>query len=408
MSSSDWDGSGRDARTDLLNTNKDRGAAAPLLTAFWDGGSLSRALPATGVLTIGRAATCDVCIDHASVSRKHAVLHIGAITKIEDAGSANGTRVAGRLVGSGMSVPVAAGEIIEIGTAVLALQGTNSPERAAPKSLPARSSKLPPTMSPTIPPPGARANETPAARLERLVKLVAAGNIHVLITGETGTGKEVVADRIRHASRRAKAPFFRIEAGALQEDLLERELFGAGETPGLFENATGGTVLIDEVSELPLGTQAKLLRVLERNEVIRVGTSAPRKVDVRFIAATNRDLRTMIGEGAFREDLYFRLNGITIDVPPLRERREQISRIAGELLAKACADARRPPLALTKEGLARLESYDWPGNVRELKNALERAVLLSQGDFLDSEALPSGDSGDEVAGARLRSDLVST
>src|SRR4051812_38806539 len=130
MSSSDWDGSGRDARTDLLSAKHDRPTATPMLTAFWDGGSLSRPLPATGVLTIGRAATCDICIDHSSVSRKHAVLHVGAITKIEDAGSANGTRVGGRLVGSGIALPVGAGEIIEIGTAVVTLQGTNSTDRS--------------------------------------------------------------------------------------------------------------------------------------------------------------------------------------------------------------------------------------------------------------------------------------
>jgi DNA-binding NtrC family response regulator len=165
-------------------------------------------------------------------------------------------------------------------------------------------------------------------------------------------------------------------------------------------------VLVDEVSELPLGTQAKLLRVLERSEVIRVDTAEPRKVDVRFIAATNRDLRAMVSEGTFREDLYFRLNGITIEVPPLRERREQISTIAAELLAKACSDAKRPPMPLTKEAIARLESYDWPGNVRELKNAIERAVLLSQGDQLDVMALPAGDPSDEAAGARLRNDLA--
>src|SRR6185369_11315954 len=168
----------------------------------------------------------------------------------------------------------------------------------------------------------------------------------------------------------------------------------------------GGTVLVDEVSDLPLGTQAKLLRVLERGEVIRFGTAEPRRVDVRFIAATNQDLRAMVSEGTFREDLYFRLNGITIEVPPLRERREQIAQIAGELLASACTEANRSPLALTKEAIARLESYSWPGNVRELKNAIDRAVLLSQSDVLDPMALPAGDPND-VAGARLRNDLAS-
>ena len=308
-----------------------------------------------------------------------------------------------------MPVPVAVGEVIEIGNVVLVIQGGDptAAQRVPPvKQAPPRSHRLPPSASLTVAPPGARANETPMQRLERLVKLVAAGNIHVLITGETGTGKEVIAERVHRASRRANAGFFRVEATALAENLLDRELFGEGDKPGLFETASGGTVLVDEVSELPLGTQAKLLRVLERNEVIRLDTTQPRKVDVRFIAATNRDLRAMVSEGTFREDLYFRLNGITIEVPPLRERREQIATIASELLVSACAEARRPPMPLTKEALARLESYNWPGNVRELKNAIERAVLLSQGDTLDPMALPAGDPGDDAAGARLPNDLA--
>jgi transcriptional regulator of acetoin/glycerol metabolism len=412
MSSRDTEGTDKGGLTELTSENK-AATAAPRLTAFWDGGSLSRVLPATGTLTIGRSSACDVRIDHTSVSRKHAVLHVGATNKIEDAGSANGTKVAGRVVGSGIPVSVAPGEIIEIGNVVVVIQGGDpakaEAQQSAPgfRATPSRPSKLPPAAhSTTIAPPGARANETPMQRLERLVKLVAAGNIHVLITGETGVGKEVVAERIHRQSRRAGAQFHRVEAAALAENLLDIELFGQAEKPGLFETTEGGTVLVDEVSELPLGTQAKLLRVLERGEVIRVDTAEPRKVDIRFIAATNRDLRAMVQEGTFREDLYFRLNGITIEVPPLRERREQISAIANELLEKACIDAKRPQLLLTKEATARLESYDWPGNVRELKNAIERAVLLSQGDTVDPMALPAGDAGDDAAGARLRNDLA--
>jgi transcriptional regulator with AAA-type ATPase domain len=412
MSSRDAEGTDKGALTELTGENKAGQTAAPRLTAFWDGGSLSRVLPVTGTLTIGRSSGCDVRIDHTSVSRKHAVLHVGAVNKIEDAGSANGTKVAGRQLNSGVPVTVTPGEIIEIGNVVMVIQGgdreaSNSSPAPSIRPTPSRPSKLPPAAhSTTIAPPGARANETPMQRLERLVKLVAAGNIHVLITGETGVGKEVVADRIHRQSRRSAGAFHRVEAAALAENLLDIELFGQNDKPGLFETANGGSVLVDEVSELPLGTQAKLLRVLERSEVIRVDTAEPRKVDVRFIAATNRDLRAMVSEGTFREDLYFRLNGITIEVPPLRERREQISTIAAELLAKACSDAKRPPMPLTKEAIARLESYDWPGNVRELKNAIERAVLLSQGDQLDVMALPAGDPSDEAAGARLRNDLA--
>jgi DNA-binding NtrC family response regulator len=255
--------------------------------------------------------------------------------------------------------------------------------------------------------PGARANETPMQRVERLVRLVAAGNIHVLVTGETGVGKELVADRIHKASRRASGPFVRVEAAMLSEDILETELFGQGEKAGLFEQANGGTFFLDEVAELPLATQAKLLRVLERGEVVRIGSAEARKTDLRFIAATNRDLRALVGEGAFREDLYFRLNGITIEVPPLRERREQIADLSRELLVKAGQEAGRSGLELSPEAIQRLESYEWPGNVRELKNAIDRAVLLSGGGALDPLTLPAGEHvGDAAAGARLRNDLA--
>ena len=408
MSSKNFDGDRPGDRTELTGRESGEVGTAPRITAFWDGGSLAMTLPSSGSLTIGRSSSCDVKIDHSSVSRKHAILHVGAVMKVEDAGSANGTRVGGRPAQSGMPIAVAPGEVIEIGTVVVVIQGGDaaSIERiSAIKPVIARPQKLPPAASSTIAPPGARANETPMARLERLVKLVAAGNIHVLITGETGVGKEVVAERIYRASRRAAAPFYRVEAAALAEGLLDRELFGEGDRPGMFETANGGTVLVDEVSELPLATQSKVLRVLERGEVIRDGETQPRKVDVRFIAATNRDLRAMVAEGTFREDLYFRLNGITIEVPPLRDRREQIAAIANELLGKACAEARRPMMPLGREALARLESYEWPGNVRELKNALDRAVLLSTGDALDPMALPAGDGAD-AAGARLRHDLA--
>lgn len=408
MSPNNFDGDRPGDRTELTGRESGEVGTAPRITAFWDGGSLAMTLPSSGSLTIGRSSSCDIKIDHSSVSRKHAILHVGAVNKVEDAGSANGTRVAGRPAQSGMPIAVAPGEVIEVGTVVIVIQGGDaaSVERiAAVKPVIARPHKLPPAVSSTIAPPGARANETPMARLERLVKLVAASNIHVLITGETGVGKEVVAERVYRASRRAAAPFYRVEAAALAEGLLDRELFGEGERPGMFETANGGTVLVDEVSELPLGTQSKLLRVLERGEVIRDGETHARKVDVRFIAATSRDLRAMVAEGTFREDLYFRLNGITIEVPPLRERREQIPAIANELLEKACAEARRPMLPLGREALARLASYAWPGNVRELKNALDRAVLLSTGEAIDPMALPAGDGAD-AAGARLRNDLA--
>ena len=433
MSSGDREGTERDGgRTELT---ADLGSAKgqenqPRISAFWEGGSLTRPLPASGMLTIGRSTSCDVRIDHASVSRKHAILHLGAIPKVEDAGSQNGTRVAGRMAVSGAPVAVAPGEVIELGQVVLVIQGGDASATvsaaarasgiraaAAPAAAAPRSSfqstnpmiAVKPTSAPsqTIAPPGARPNESPMQRVERLVRLVAAGNIHVLVLGETGTGKEVIADRIHRASRRAAGPFVRVDGASLTEPLLERELFGEGEKPGLFETADGGTFFLDEVAELPLGIQGKLVRVLERREVQRIGTAQAREVDVRFIASTNRDLRALVAEGGFREDLYFRLNGITIDIPPLRERQPEIESIAKDLLAKACTETGRPLLDLGREAIARLESYEWPGNVRELKNAIDRAVLLSAGDSIDPQAVPAGEHvGDAAAGARLRQDLA--
>ena len=426
MSSGDHEGTDPSALTDLtadVRSDAER-ENQPRISAFWDGGSLTRPLPASGTLTIGRSTSCDVRIDHSSVSRKHAVLHLGAITKVEDAGSQNGTRIAGRMAPSGAQIPVAPGEIIELGQVVIVIQGGDASAAArtsgvrgaaapvarmpfAPPSSPTFTQKAASAPSQTIAPPGARSNESPMQRVERLVRLVAAGNIHVLVLGETGSGKEVIAERIHRSSRRAGGPFVRVDGASLTEPLLERELFGEADKPGLFETADGGTFFLDEVAELPLGIQAKLVRVLERREVQRIGTTIAREVDVRFIASTNRDLRTLVAEGAFREDLYFRLNGITIDIPPLRERQSEIEGIARVLLAKACADAGRPLLELGRDAIARLESYEWPGNVRELKNAIERAVLLSAGDSIDPNAVPAGEHvGDAAAGARLRQDLA--
>lgn len=430
MSSGEREGTERgEARTELtadLRSTKDK-ENEPRISAFWDGGSLSRPLPASGTLSIGRSTSCDVRIDHASVSRKHAILHLGSVPRVEDAGRQNGTRVAGRAAVSGAPVPIAPGEVIELGQVVLVIQGgdASAAQRAsgmraaaAPSRAPHVAAAFAPAPAPafarpaaapsqTVAPPGARSNETPMQRVERLVRLVAAGNIHVLVLGETGAGKEVIADRIHRASRRAAGPFVRIDGASLSEPLLERELFGEGDKPGLFETADGGTFFLDEVAELPLGIQAKLLRVLERREVQRVDSATPREVDVRFIASTNRDLRALVAEGAFREDLYFRLNGITIEIPPLRERQPEIEGIARTLLAQACAAAGRPPLDLGREAVARLESYEWPGNVRELKNAIERAVLLSTGNAVDPQAVPAGEHvGDAAAGARLRQDLA--
>ncbi len=214
----------------------------------------------------------------------------------------------------------------------------------------------------------------------------------VLIMGETGSGKEVVANAIHRASRRIEGPFVSVNCGAIPETLLDSELFGhekgsftgaTGLKRGFFEQADGGTIFLDEVGELPRQAQVRLLRVLQNMEFQRVGGSRSITVDVRVIAATNRNLPEMVKEGTFREDLWFRLNVFPIWVPPLRQRREDIPLLAESFLARKTRELNlgRKPL-LGQAALGQLRDYDWPGNVRELQNVIERALIISQGDHL--------------------------
>ncbi|MFW5738822.1 MAG: sigma 54-interacting transcriptional regulator, partial [Myxococcota bacterium] len=231
-------------------------------------------------------------------------------------------------------------------------------------------------------------------RLYALAERVADSKICVLLMGETGVGKEVLAEAIHKHSPRARTPMLRINCAALSASLLESELFGhergaftgAGQAKqGLLEAAHGGTVFLDEIGELPLTTQAKLLRVFEGNEVILVGAVKPRRIDVRFVAATNRDLEEGTRQGTFREDLYFRLSGVSLVIPPLRERSAEIEPLARAFMRQF---ARTDAPQITADALAWLEGYSWPGNVRELRNVIERAMLLAGDDEVRLEHLP--------------------
>jgi DNA-binding NtrC family response regulator len=234
--------------------------------------------------------------------------------------------------------------------------------------------------------------------LYKLVERIAAGNITVLILGETGVGKEVLAERIHRSSPRAGKPYLKLNCAALSESLLESELFGhergaftgAVQTkPGLLETAEGGTVFLDEIGDLPLSIQVKLLRVLEDRVVTRVGSVTPRPIDVRFVTATNRDLEAEIPAGAFRQDLYFRINGATLVIPPLRERSSEIPDLAAAFIRQSARQLGiDPPPPLSSEALAALMRYSWPGNIRELRNVVERAVLLAGGDPILPAHLP--------------------
>ncbi|MBI2893410.1 MAG: sigma 54-interacting transcriptional regulator [Deltaproteobacteria bacterium] len=327
-----------------------------------------------GGFTIGRGEDNDIRIDHSSVSRRHATLEVDLATSrllVRDLGSANGTRVAGRQVVSGQPVEALPGEMIELGAVwLLVHDAAHRVDACSPVQ----------TAGPRI------VLDDPAMkRLFQLVERVAPSELSVLVLGETGVGKEVVAEAIHRMSSRSRGSLLKLNCGALPRALLEGELFGhdrgafTGATeakPGLFEAAGGGTVFLDEIGEIPLDIQVALLRVVEDKKVLRVGGREPRPVDVRFVAATNRDLRADVKAGLFRSDLYFRLNGVSIMVPPLRQRVCEIEGLTALFASRAAEAAGRRAPRLSPEALAVLEAYSWPGNLRELKNAVERAVVL--------------------------------
>ncbi len=253
-------------------------------------------------------------------------------------------------------------------------------------------------------------------QMMRLIEQVADTRATVLITGESGTGKELVADALVALSSRSDKPFVKVHAAALSPSLLEDELFGhekgaftgaVSAKKGRFELADGGTIFLDEIGEIDAATQVKLLRVLQEREFERVGGEKPVSVDVRVICATNRNLEEEVRKGAFREDLYYRLNVVHIEVPPLRERKEDIDLLVTSFLETFNKEDKRKIEGFTPAARKALLSYSWPGNIRELKNAIESAVVLSRGKYIDRDDLPQQvrDSG---SGARIAFDLPIT
>jgi two-component system response regulator HydG len=237
------------------------------------------------------------------------------------------------------------------------------------------------------------------------IRQVAPSNIPVLITGESGTGKELVAQAVHRHSKRASQRFAIFNAAGQSESLLEDELFGHvrgaftgadRDRDGVFEYADKGTLFLDEIGDMPLPMQAKLLRVLETGDVIRLGSNESHTVDVRFIAATNRDLQAMVTDGAFRQDLYFRVRGTQIHVPPLRDRRDDIPLLVNHAIGKYASELDRPRPTITKPAMMRLIAYGWPGNVRELLNVIQQMVITCDGAELDARHVPEFVHSDDI------------
>jgi two-component system, NtrC family, response regulator AtoC len=235
-----------------------------------------------------------------------------------------------------------------------------------------------------------------------VVRKVAKSNTTVLVRGETGTGKELIAGAVHHNSHRAARNFVKVNCAALQENLLESELFGHEKGAftgadkqriGRFEQADGGTLFLDEIGDMSPNTQAKILRVLQEHEFERLGGTRTIKVDVRLIAATNRDLPSMVEAGQFREDLYYRLNVVTMEMPPLRERKDDIAALSNFFIRRFSGELKKKIQGLEPEALKLLMRYQWPGNIRELENAIERAMLLAEGSHIAVDDLRLGDTG---------------
>jgi transcriptional regulator with PAS, ATPase and Fis domain len=332
-----------------------------------------------GELVLGRDPTCDIPLDSPKISRRHARVVAGPPITVQDLGSTNGVRVRGTKHVGGEPVEIATGDAFQLGPfSVLLLPADED-------GTPANEARAHLTVKhPTV------------KGVHPTVERIALSEINVLIQGETGAGKEVLARTVHQLSRRT-GPFLALNCAAVHEGLLESELFGhergaftgaIRDKPGLLESAAGGTVFLDEIGDLPAAIQAKLLRVLEAREVIRIGSVTTIALDVRFVAATHRALREEIARGAFREDLYYRLNGVTLVVPPLRERRGTILGLAHQLLADAAARSKRSPVpTLSVAAAEALRAHPWPGNVRELRAVLERALLLAEGEELRPEHL---------------------
>ena len=347
-----------------------------MLVVVGGGAVAARDLPEQGRLVIGRAVESDVRVDDPAVSRTHATIVVGGeepLLLIAESRTGR-TRIDGHDVAAGATVPLQPGQLIEIGGSRLVVRRDHEASGAGPR--------------------GGRVAR-PMDVANDAIDLSAKSDLPVLVLGETGAGKEVAMERIVALSSRSRGPLVRIDCAALPEHLLESELHGIERTGtkqeggkrGLFEAASGGTVFLDEIANVPLPLQSKLLGILESRAVTRLGAVSARPIDVRVIAATNVDVRARVAEGSFREDLYFRVAGIVVTVPPLRERKPEIPDLAHAIIVAEAERAGVKAPALSEGALALLVAYRWPGNVRELRNTLGRALHLATAGVIEPDHL---------------------
>jgi len=360
----------RDPRTQQLTAEPggirtEQGADIPVKVVIVDGIDVGREMPFEGTLTVGTEASCDLVLADPAVSRRHVSFTTSeGRVRVRDLGSRNGTFVDGTRMVEG---DVRVGAVLRVGNSALTIQPRWQVREVNPSS--SRSF-------------GALVGESVAMRhLFALLERVAPTDVTVLLEGESGTGKEVATRSIHAASHRRDGPFVVFDCGSVPASLAESELFGhrkgaftgaVADRRGAFQRAHGGTILLDEIGELPPEIQPKLLRVLESSEVRPVGSDSMVDVDVRVVAATNRDLHAEAQCGRFRSDLLYRLEVVRVRIPPLRERPEDVPLLAAHFLDGVC-----PREEIAGDNLGRLIGYSWPGNVRELRNTLARAVALA-------------------------------
>ena len=365
-----------------------------ILTGECPRGVLVRYILKGDRLTVGRHG--DICLHEPSVSREHAVLTWnGDAWRVTDVGSRNGTYVNGVSVQRKLIAP---GDVVKFGRVPLSLVDAVQERKSEDTEIwDCATRTLEPTAARAFTGAGAQALIGRSEALKSAMKTAARAaksNATVLLFGESGTGKELFARFVWEESTRKEAKFLPVHSGAIEPTLLASSLFGYEkgaftgadkQKKGLFEEADGGTIFLDEIGEINAETQVKLLRVLQEGEFMRVGGTEPVKVDVRVICATNRDLKKAVAEGRFREDLYYRLNVIQIDLPPLRERIADIPDLVNHYVRQTGGLSR----SVSAEAMSAMCRYKWPGNVRELKNTVERIVILSENDVIALSDLPA-------------------